>query len=104
MHEQQLLPCIFGYRGEDDDMGLLRSPLWQICSGSLGVDALILLGETIRVVSPCVERVQFLGLCFQVYHYTKTRTKELDGYGFVGSNHVQRIAFEAAHTFLNNVR
>ena len=83
---------------------LLCAPLWLICSQALQVEAPITLGERIGVVRPSVENLQLLALCFQVYHYTKSRTKELGGFFRVGSCHVQRIAFEAARTYRTHVK
>ncbi len=106
MHEPDKLPCIFGCRDAPDDLRhyILCSPLWQICSQVLGVEAPLQIGERVCVVCPSPERVQLLALCFQVYHYAKTRAKELGGYQTVGSHTVQTIAFESAHTFLHHVK
>ncbi len=83
---------------------ILCSPLWQICSATLRCEAPLQIGERICVVCPTPERVQLLELCYQVYHYAKTRTKELGGFRSIGSHRVQTIAFESAHTFLNHVK
>ena len=106
MHEPVLLPCVFGCSGECDIIGhyLLCSPLWQICSQVLSIEAPLGLGERICVVNPSVERLQLVALCYQVYHYTKTRIKELGGYHSLGSNRAQLIAAESAKTFVNHVR
>ncbi len=106
MHEQEVLPCIFGCRSETDVLGhyLMCTPLWLICSRALSVEAPLHLGERICVMNPSVETLQLLALCFQVYHYTKSRAKELGGFHAIGSNHAQTIAFESARTFRNHVK
>ena len=105
MHERDKLPCIFGCNGESDDIRhyLLCSPLWQIAGESLGTEPPLDLGSRLCACDPNPEKARLLALVFQLYHHTKARTKELGGFRNVGSRHVQRIAFEAARTFVNHV-
>ena len=105
-HEVDKLPCIFGCRGEQDTLAhyLLCTPLWQIAGSALGVGVQITISERLCMLAPSGDRVELLALCFQVYHFTKSRAKALGSAPSLGSNHVQRIAFEAARTFLNHIK
>ena len=105
MHEPVKLQCIFGCRDELDCMNhyLLCAPLWHICSEVINLEAPLIVGERIGIVNPSVDKLRLLALVFQVYHYTKSRAKELGGVPCMTSNAVQRIAFEAAHTFKTHI-
>ncbi len=105
MHEAETLLCLFGCAGEKDEIHhyLLCSPLWQIAAEVMKVEFPLDLGSRLCVVDPSPERAQLLALVFQLYHHVKTRTKELGGFASVGSRHVQRMAFEAARTFVHRV-
>ena len=105
MHEDVLLPCIFGCRGAQDSLNhyLVCSPLWQIASASLCCEAPLHIGPRIGIIDPTPQRLQLLSLCFCIYHYTKSRAKELGGAPVLGSNRIQDIASESARTFLNHV-
>ncbi len=73
MHEQDVLPCVFGCHDETDWLHhyLVCAPLWLICGQALSLEAPLHLGERICVVNPSVENLQLLALCFQLYHHTK---------------------------------
>ena len=103
MHEAESLPCLFGCAGERGEINHdpLCSPLWQIAAEVLKVESPIELGSRLCVVDPSPERARLLALVFQLYHHAKTRTKEMGGFTSVGSRHVQRMAFEAARTFVH---
>ncbi len=105
MHEQMLLPCILGCTDCRDEINhyFLCSPLWQIASEALQVEAPLDLATRLCLVSPTPCTVRLLALTFVLYHYAKTRAKELGGATVVGSCVVQRIAFEAACTFVSHV-
>ena len=105
MHEQMLLPCIFGCTGGRDEVNhyFLCSPLWQIASEALQIEAPLDLATRLCLVTPTPSTVRLLALTFVLYHYAKTRAKELGGATVVGSRDVQRITFEAARTFLSHV-
>ena len=105
MHEPIKLPCIFGCPGESDCQRhyLLCAPLWQICGQALGCEVPIRLSQRLCLVNPSREGARLLALCFQTYHFTKSRLKDLGGWNHVGQARSQRIAFEAVRTFLNHV-
>ena len=105
MHEQVPLPCIFGCTDSSDEIThyFLCSALWQIASQSLGVEAPLDLATRLclKDPTPCTARV--LALTFSLYHYAKSRAKELGGAVVIGSCKVQRIAFEAARALAGHV-
>ncbi len=106
MGEEEKLPCIFGCREARDELThyLLCAPLWLIASEALRVETPFSLGERLCLVSPSPEHVQLLALAFQIYHGTKSRSKELGGPIFLGSNRVQLIAAESARAFIGHAR
>ena len=105
MHEQIRLTCIFGCREQPDEINhyFVCSPLWQIASQSLQVEAPLDLAQRLCIDKPTPDTARLLALVFALYHFSKTRAKELGGAPAVGPNAVQRIAFEAARALKNHV-
>jgi len=105
MHEATRLPCIFGCSGERDDLShyLFCSPLWQIAGAALGTEVPLDIPTRICIHSVSVEHVQLVALVSTVYHYTKTRVRELGGFAVVGQRATQQIATEACRTFAGHV-
>ena len=105
MHEPICLSCIFGCRNEPDEINhyFLCSPLWQIASQSLQVQAPLDLAQRLCIEKPTPDTARMLALVFSLYHFTKTRAKELGGAPVLGPNAAQRIAFEAARALKDHV-
>ncbi len=105
MHEHERLSCIFGCREQPDEINhyFLCSPLWQIAGQSLQVQAPLCLAQRLCIELPTPESARLLALVFALYHFCKTRAKELGGAPVIGPNAVQRIAFEAAIALEDNV-
>ena len=105
MHEPTRLSCIFGCREQPDEINhyFLCSPLWQIASHSLQVEAPLSLARRLCLEEPTPDTARLLALVFALYHFSKTRAKELGGAPVLGPNAVQRIAFEAARSLKNHV-
>ena len=105
MHEQIRLTCIFGCREQPDEINhyFVCSPLWQIASQSLQVEAPLDLAQRLCIDKPTPDTARLLALVFALYHFTKTRAKELGGAPAVGPNAVQKIAFEVARALKNHV-
>ena len=74
MHEPVKLTCLFGREDADDtlDHYLTCAPLWHTCGACLGVSPPLHVAERICIISPTVEHLHLLSLCFQGYHYTKS--------------------------------
>ena len=105
MHEQTTLPCIFGCQGETDAIlhYLLCSPLWLICSESLGVESQWNLMSRICVCNPLPESAQLLSLVFLVYHHTRSRLKEIGDFECIPCIRIQSIASEAARELKHHI-
>lgn len=102
MHEEDLLPCLFGCRDEGDTLGhyILCSPLWQIAGAATGIEVPIDFSTRICIYNLCPQHVQLLSVVCVTYHYTKSRVKELGGFLTVGQHAVQTIATKASRTFV----
>ncbi len=105
MHEHTKLPCIFGCREQPDEINhhFLCSPLWQIASQSLQIEAPLGLAQRLCTERPTPDTARLLALVFSLYHFAKSRAKELGGATSVGPNAVQKFAFEAARALKNHV-
>ncbi len=105
MHEHVKLACIFGCRDQHDEINhyFLCSPLWQIASQSLQVEAPLGLAQRLCIDKPSPDTARLMALVFSLYHFSKTRAKDLGGAPIIGPNAVQRIAFEAARALKNHV-
>ena len=99
MHEETLLPCIFGCRGECDRIGhyIFCSPLWQIAGAALKIDVPLDFNSRICVSNVCPQSVQLLAIVCTLYHHVKSRVEERGGFGVFGSRNVQKISEEAFH-------
>jgi hypothetical protein len=107
MGEVTKLPCIFGCRLELDCQNhyIACSSLWQIAAAAMGLEAPLSLSARLCLSNPSPQSMQMLALVFMVYHYTKSRIKDMHGIqAGVDSNIVQRIAFESSRTFLSHIR
>ncbi len=105
MHEPEKLPCIFGCGDGLDEINhyFLCSPLWQIASRAMQIEAPLDLARRLCTVSPTPESVRLLALVFSLYHFSKHRAKDLGGALPIGPCTVQRIAFEASHALVKHV-
>ncbi len=105
MHEQELLPCIYGCSGANDELNhyFLCAPLWQIASQALHVEAPLGLSQRLCLEGPTPDTARLLALVFSLYHFSKSRAKELGGATKLGPNAVQRLAFEAALSLSSHV-
>ena len=105
MREQDLLPCVFGCSGANDEINhyLVCSPLWQIASGALRIEAPLDIATRLCLLNPTPDAARLLALTFSLYHHAKSRAKELGGATVIGSCTVQRLTYEAACALINHV-
>ncbi len=105
MHEHDRLACIFGCRNQPDEINhyFFCTSLWQIASQSLRVETPLGLAQRLCIAEPTPDTARLLALVFSLYHFCKTRAKDLGGAPYLGPNVVQNLAFEAARALRNHV-
>ncbi len=105
MHEPVLHACIFGCRGEQDELRhyLTCSPLWQIAGQALEVEVPIVIGERLCIMNPFPPRIRLLALCFSLNQNAKSHFCQAGSELAVTSREVQRFTWEAARTLKDHV-
>ncbi len=106
MHEFRKHDCLFGCKGQVDDIRhyIVCAHLWHLAGEVLGSPPPLSLEERMCIDKPSVENAVRLALVFQVYHYTKSLVSgESPQYNVQNYCELQRAAFESARTFLSHL-
>ena len=106
MHEPTTLGCLFGCKGEPDDLKhyLSCAPLWQITAELVGTQPPLNLAERLCIVNPSPDGVVRVALAFQCYHYTESLcTGEAPQLSVQDTRGLQQAALESGRSFLSHV-
>ena len=106
LNESVTLPCIFGCQHEKDTLVhyLTCAPLWHIVREAMKIDIPIFIEEKLGFVSPSPEQLESLALAFQLYHFAKSRLKELGGFACVSCHRVQQMTSEASRAYVKHIK
>ena len=80
MHEPVKRSCIFGCRGQWDDLYhyIECAPLWSIASKQLDIEVPFSFASRLCLVNPSKQGVRALALTFAIYHYVKNEVELID--------------------------
>lgn len=106
MHEPIKHDCLFGCRGEPDDIRhyLLCAPLWMVVGETIGEQSPYLLADRICYDKVSPFSVVRLAIAFHCYQYVKSLCSgESPQINIADKRALQRAAFEACKTFYNHL-